>query len=261
MSTQDRAGPSVIHVPGMPRLTLTLLLSNSADQFAMLALVWFVLQRTSSAIMMGAVVVCASAPALITAPWAGALLDRRRPQTLIAIDNAARALCLVTIPLLYWLHALSIPILFTLAVLTGMLAPLTYSGTRLLVPRLVPAHALPAANGFLSIGDQIPYLLGPATGGVIVARIGGPASLLVPAGALILAAVLALGVTTTGSSRVPPRPGRIRDGMNQLWRIPALRALTVLTVTYYFAYGPLEPALPMYVKNDLHAGAGAYGLM
>jgi hypothetical protein len=192
----NRAGPSVIRVPGMPRLTLTLLLSNSADQFAMLAPVWFVLQRTSSAIMMGAVIVCATAPALITAPWAGALLDRRCPQTLIAMDNAARALCL-----------LAIPVLFALAVLTGMLAPLTYSGTRVLVPRLVPAHALPAANGFLSIGDQIPYLLGPATGGVIVSRIGGPASLLVPASALIFAAVLALGVTTTGTSRVPPRPG------------------------------------------------------
>jgi predicted MFS family arabinose efflux permease len=226
--------------------------------------VWFVLQQTNSAITMGAVVVCATTPALITAPWAGALLDRRRPQTLIAVDNALRALCLVTIPLLYRLHVLKIPVLLGITVLSGMLAPLTYSGTRVLLPRLVPAHALPAANGFLSIGDQVQYLLGPATAGVIVARIGGPAALLIPAGALIVAAILSLGVTT---SRPAPAPGtsapagRIRDGMAQLWRVPALRALTILTLTYYFAYGPLEPALPMYVRNDLRAGAGAYGLM
>ncbi len=258
----EQVMPSVLRVPGMPRLTLALLLSNSADQFSMLALVWFVLQRTSSAMTTGAVVVCATAPALITAPWAGALLDRRRPQSLIALDNIARAACLGAIPFLYWLHALSVPVILGTAVLTGMLAPLTYSGTRVLVPRLVPAHALPAANGFLSIGDQIPYLLGPATAGVVVARVGGPVSLVVPACALVVAGLLSLGVTTTRTAAADAEPrGRIRDGLAELWRSPALRALTILTLTYYFAYGPLEPALPMYVRGDLHGGARAYGLM
>jgi hypothetical protein len=50
----------------------------------------------------------------------------------------------------------------------------------------VPVHALPAANGVPAIGDQIPYLLGPAAAGVIVARIGGPVSPLIPVGALIV---------------------------------------------------------------------------
>ncbi len=255
---------SILRVPGVPRLTLALLLSNSADQFSMLALVWFVLRQTGSAKATGAVVVCATAPALITSPWAGALLDRRHPQTLIALDNVARAGCLAVIPLLYRLHALSIPVILVVTALTGMLAPLTYSGTRVLLPRLVPARSLPAANGFLAIGDQIPYLLGPATAGVIVARIGGPAALLIPACALLVAGLLGLGVPAgrgAPAASERERQGRIRDGIGELWRNPALRALTILTLTYYFAYGPLEPSLPMYVRSDLHGGAGAYGLM
>jgi hypothetical protein len=253
--------PSVLRVPGMPRLTLALVLSNSADQFALLALVWFVLQQTDSAFMTSAVVTCVTAPALLTSPWAGALVDRRRPQTLIAVDNLARAGCLATVPVLSWLHVLTIPLILVIAVVTGMLTPLTYSGTRVLLPRMVPPRALPAANGLLSVGDQIPYLLGPATAGLVVARVGGPVALLVPAAALVAAAFLGLTVAAPHTSAARRPSERVREGMTRLWRTPALRALLILTLTYYFAYGPLEPALPMYVREQLHAGAGAYGLM
>jgi MFS family permease len=260
---RDRSRTSVLRIPGIRRLTLALVLSNSADQFALLALMWFILQQTNSAAMMGIVVTCVTAPALITSPWAGVLLDRWRPQRLIALDNLARCACLTSVPLLYGLHVLNLPAILVVAVVTGMLTPLTYSGTRVLVPQLVPAHALPAANGFLSIGDQIPYLLGPATAGVVVARVGGPVALLVPAAVFAVVAVLIRRVPASRDSAAgrDPEPSRIRDGMAPLWRVPALRALLILTLTYYFAYGPLEPALPMYVREHLHAGAGAYGLL
>jgi predicted MFS family arabinose efflux permease len=35
----------------------------------------------------------------------------------------------------------------------------------------------------------------------------------------------------------------------------------VLSATYYLAYGPLEPALPVYVRHQLHAGPAAYGVL
>jgi hypothetical protein len=128
------------------------------------------------------------------------------------------------------------------------------------VPRLVSGD-LAVANAHLGIGDQIPYLLGPATAGVVVSWLGGPASLLLPAGALLAAAVLILGVR---ADRPPPgtrQSPNAQHGIALIWRHPALRALTILTVTYYFAYGPLEPALPVYVRGSLHGGSGLYGGM
>jgi Na+/melibiose symporter-like transporter len=249
-------------LPGRPlaRLTLVLLLSNTADQFTLLALLWYVLRHSGSATVLGLLVACNAAPALATAPWVGSLLDRRRPQTLIAVDNAARGVCLLLVPVLDGMHLPPVPIALAVAAVSGTLAPITYTGTRVLLPRLATPGGLAAANARLSVGDQLPYLLGPATAGLAVARLGGAVSLVIPAAALIGAGTLVLGVQTQAPAD-PVRRDPGPNGLALLWREPALRALLILTVTYYLAYGPLEPALPVYVSGRLHGDATLYGLM
>ena len=59
---------------------------------------------------------------------------------------------------------------------------------------------------------------------------------------------------TAGPRRDPPLP-RARQ------RNRALRALLGLTGAYYFAYGPLEPAMPLYAHEVLHAGGAGYGAL
>jgi hypothetical protein len=50
-------------------------------------------------------------------------------------------------------------------------------------------------------------------------------------------------------------------GLGPLVRSPALRALLVLSITYFFAYGPLEASLPIYVNRQLGQDATVYGLL
>jgi predicted MFS family arabinose efflux permease len=38
-------------------------------------------------------------------------------------------------------------------------------------------------------------------------------------------------------------------------------ALTLLSLVFFFSYGPLEAALPVYSDQTLHANAGGYGLL
>ena len=40
-----------------------------------------------------------------------------------------------------------------------------------------------------------------------------------------------------------------------------MRTVLGLTLVYFLAYGPLEPALPVYSRDVLEAGAGGYGLL
>jgi hypothetical protein len=42
---------------------------------------------------------------------------------------------------------------------------------------------------------------------------------------------------------------------------PTVRTVLGLTLAYFLAYGPLEPALPLYSRDVLQAGAGGYGLL
>jgi hypothetical protein len=40
-----------------------------------------------------------------------------------------------------------------------------------------------------------------------------------------------------------------------------VRTVLAVTLVYYLAYGPLEPALPLYSRDILHAGPSGYGLL
>jgi predicted MFS family arabinose efflux permease len=51
------------------------------------------------------------------------------------------------------------------------------------------------------------------------------------------------------------------DGFALLLRSKELRLLTSLSVVFFFSYGPLEAALPLYSGRILHAGAQGYGLL
>ena len=51
------------------------------------------------------------------------------------------------------------------------------------------------------------------------------------------------------------------SGFDLLVRTKEIRLLTSLSVLFFFSYGPLEAALPLYSDKILHAGVQGYGLL
>ncbi|MBM7790357.1 MFS transporter [Tenggerimyces flavus] len=252
-------GTSVLKLPSLRRLTTLLLLSATAEQFTLLALLWFVSHRGYPAAALGALVLCLQLPTVVMGPIAGRLLDRWSPARLMAWDNLLRAVLLATIAGLHALSLLSLPVLLGVAVLVGALAPVTFAGVRVAVPRLVGERDLAPANGLLSVGDQLPLLVGPAAAGALLTVLDGPTALLLPAAALIAAGLLARRL---GELQVPPSDRRgSANGFQLIWRTPAVRALYLLSVVYFFAYGPLEPALPLFAQDVLAVGPAGYGAL
>ncbi len=64
------------------------------------------------------------------------------------------------------------------------------------------------------------------------------------------------GMTMTADTGEPDRA----RGFAVIARSRPLAGLLVLTLIYYFLYGPVEVALPLYVTGPLHGGAGLLGL-
>ncbi|HYD97930.1 MAG TPA: MFS transporter [Alphaproteobacteria bacterium] len=258
---------SILRRPGLVPLAAVLVLSNAAEQFALLALLWLATESGAPPLALGAVVLCNRLPAVLAAPAIGRLLDRLAPRRLIVLDNLGRALCLVAAVALMAAQGPGLPLILGLAALLGLPAALTCTGVRVVVPRLVPAAELPVANGVIGIGDHLPYLLGPPLAGLMLAATSGALALLVPAAALVVAALLALGLPAAAGrpasayAGAAPEPAVRWLGFEPLWRHPALRALLILTTAYFFAYGPLEPALPLFVRDALRAGPEAFGLL
>lgn len=249
----------VLRLPGLRRLTATLLLSSTAEQFTLMAMLWFVAQGGYPAAALGAVVLCLQLPTVVAGPIAGRLLDRWSPARLMMWDNVLRSSLLLLAVLTSVLGLLSLPVLLGIAVAMGTLAPVTYAGVRVAVPRLVDRSDFAPANGLLSIGDQLPLLLGPAAAGAVLTVVAAPTALLLPAVLLVVAAVLARGLN---GLREPGRSsGASANGFQLIWRTPAVRALFFLSVAYFFVYGPLGPAFPLFAKNVLGVGAAGYGAL
>jgi MFS family permease len=249
--------------PAFQRLWLGLSISYLGDQFTIIALLWFVLQLTGSGAAVGLVILCFGLPGVVTGTILGRLLDRYQPRLVMGFDNLARAALIAAIPTLYALGWLQLWHVLVLALLTGALSPATTAGVRAFVPHLVDAALLDRANALTATSLQFSYLAGPLAAGFAVARLGGPWALFIDAASFLLMGLLALTLPTIAREpRVAQHAAADRWlGFGALFSLRYVPALTLLSLVFFFSYGPLEAALPLYSSQTLHAKADAYGLL
>jgi MFS family permease len=249
--------------PAFQRLWMGLSISYLGDQFTIIALLWFVLQLTGSGAAVGLVILCFNLPGVVTGAILGRLLDRYQPRLVMGFDNLARAALIAAIPTLYALGSLHLWQVFVLALLAGALSPATTAGVRAFVPHVVEDAALDRANALTATSLQFSYLAGPVAAGFAVARLGGPRTLFIDAASFLLMGILALTMPRiTREPRVAQHPAANRWlGFGALFSLRYVRALTLLSLVFFFSYGPLEAALPVYTGQTLHANADGYGLL
>lgn len=249
--------------PPFRRLMLGLLVSRLGDQFTIIALLWFLLALTGSGAAGGLAILFFRVPAVVTGPLIGRLLDRYPPAKLMAADNFIRAVLISAISVLYWRGALNTWTVYALVLAAGAVLPATEVGTRALIPYLVSDEELNGANALSSMSWEVSFLVGPAVSGVLVSALGGPWVLLIDAGTFVVLGTVLLtlpSVARTDSSGGPQLKDRW-SGFGALFRQKELLVITVLTLTFFFAYGPLESVLPVYAQNSLGVGPAGYGLL
>ncbi len=252
--------------PAFQRLWLGQSISYLGDQFAIIALLWFVLQVTGSGAAVGLVILCFDLPGVITGAILGRLLDRFQPRLVMGFDNLARAALIGAIPALYALGWLQPWHIFALALLAGTISPATTAGVRTLVPHLVDDADLDGANELTAASLQFSYLAGPVAAGFIVAKWGGPWALCIDAISFLLMGILALTLPSIPRTPHVAQSAAAKDakrwlGFGSLFSLRSVTAISLLSLIFFFSYGPLEAALPVYSSRALHANADGYGLL
>jgi MFS family permease len=254
---------SLLHCyPAFGRLWVGRLVSLFGDAFALIALPWFVLQVTGSGTATAGILLTLQLPAILTGMVIGSLIDRFQPRALITIDNGLRTLIIGLIPILYWFSLLEPWLLFLLTFLAGMLVPATDVGARSILPDLVEDKDLDAANMLWSFSLNLSLVVGPAIAGILVASFGGPSVLLIDAGTFAVMALVASTLPNLKRSKPPAQaPLSERLGLHQLWNMKVVRLTTLLSLVFFFSYGPLEAAMPLYSDAVLQTDARGYGLL
>ena len=248
--------------PAFGRLWVGRSISLFGDAFTMIALPWFVLQITDSGTATASILLTLQLPAILTSMSIGSLIDRFQPRTIITIDNGLRTLVIGLIPILYWFGRLELWMLFLLTFLAGMLTPATEVGSRTVLPELVEDEDLDTANMLWSLSLNLSLIIGPAVAGLLVASFGGPSVLFIDAVTFTVMAMVAITIPNVERNKSSLQaPLSERFGVRQLWDMKIVRYTTLLSLVFFFSYGPLEAAMPVYSEAILQTDARGYGLL
>jgi hypothetical protein len=86
--------------------------------------------------------------------------------------------------------------------------------------------------------------------------------LLIDAATFAVMAITAVTIPLFSRGASPLRaPLSERLGLRQLWQLKVVRYTTLLSLVFFFSYGPLEAALPLYSDAILQTDASGYGLL
>ena len=237
--------------------------SDLGDGMSMVAIVWLAMQiapHDTVGPFIGAAVAAYVLPGAVGAFLFGRWLRRLPARGLLRANAWLRAVLLGCVPLA-WTAGVLQPALY-LALLAGSSLLHGWGGGAkyALVSELLPPGERLAGNAVLSTSGWASTIAGPALAGAL-------ATVISPAWIIGLDAVsfafLAIQAGRVRESKAPASPmaaERLRDGWRILVARPELLGLLALTWAFNFFYGPVEVALPLYVRQDLHGGASLLGL-
>ncbi|HMJ00061.1 MAG TPA: MFS transporter [Gaiellaceae bacterium] len=193
--------PSLLSSGPLRALLAAEVISTSGSQMTWLALPWFVLTTSGSATRMSFVVAAeVIGMGLMTLPGSRLLSHFGARRTMLVCDGF-RAPLIVLIPGLYWVGALSFPLLIAIALAVGAMTAPYFAAQKVILPELIgeDEEVLTQASALTQASTRVTMLLGPVLAGVLIAVIGAPSVLIVDGVTYVVAVLLVAGF-------VPRRP-------------------------------------------------------
>lgn len=264
--------------PGLPRalrpfrhreyryLVGSMAVSLFASGMWIVALVWQVIAMGGTPTELSVVATATSVGLLASILVGGVAADRLPRRALLIVVEAARVVTAGAAGLLAVSGLLELWHLAVIAFVVGAAEAFFFPAYTALLPTLLPADELLAANGVEgALRPTAQNALGPAAAGVLVGAFVPGLALLLAAG-LYVVALLALTAMRTLPVRAPEGGasvlGDLREGFGYMFRTGWLFATLAFASLYVLVLmGPIEVLLPFAVRDQTGAGAGGYALV
>jgi Transmembrane secretion effector len=235
------------------------------DGIFLIAIAWesYVLWNAPAALSI--VSIGMTVPMIAFLLFGGVVSDRRDRRLVMAAADGLRALAVGALAVLVFAHQLRFWELVALVAVYGAGTAFFTPAFDAIVPDLLPAAELPAANALDQFVRPIALrLVGPVAGGGLVAASAGLAFALDAVSfAATFVAVLAIRPRRISHEHAhPSAAAALAEGLrfvrSRTWLWGTLLSAAI---TYLVFLGPAEVLLPFVVKNELHASAGTLGLV
>ena len=257
--------PTALRSRNFLLLWLGQLVSQMGDRVHAIALMWWVLEETGSAALMGTVLIAATIPAVALGPLAGGYVDRWNRKFVIVGADFLRGALVVWVAVLAIVGRLEIWQLLTATTLMSAAAVFFGPAVSATIPNLVRRSEITRANSLSQIVTQSTGIAGPALGGLLVAVWGVGGVFLLNGLSFLLSGVSELFIS------IPPTEGRgaprkhilseLKDGFRfvrgQATVFGILRTAAVLN----FFTAPFAILLPIAARDRLGRGSAEFGFI
>ena len=258
--------PPLTRQPAFVRFWAGQSISVFGDQISALAIpLTAVLALDASALEVGILTALAWLPHLLFSLPAGVWIDRRahRRENMIVAD-LLRGLALATIPVAWWLGALTIWHLLAVAFAVGAMTVFFDLSSVSFFVALVHRSQYVDANSKISTTRSLSYIAGPSTAGLLVQVFTAPVALLADALSFLVSAFALRGVHAK-----EPRVDRngtsaradLAAGFRYLVREPVIRAGVACTSIINFFSFFIFAIFVLYASRTLGLSAAAIGLI
>lgn len=228
-----------------------------------LAVAWLAWILTESEFWVGAVAFVEIAPLIFVTPLFGVWADRLDRKTMAVIAQLLMMLQAFILFYLVWLDLLTIGLLFSLALVEGVIQA-AYQPVRLsIIPNLVKKEDLVAASAFTAVAFNVARFIGPALAGGVMLVFGPAIAILFNAVSYLL--ILVAWFFIDLPERIIGSESKsffrdIRDGYHYVVEKPGLLAMFVLLTVVSFFARPVAFMLSAFVGGVYEAGEGTLAL-
>ena len=241
-------------------------ISLVGDGIFLVAMAWQAYELWNAPAALSLIGIAMTIPTIAFLLPAGILSDRLDRRSLMLYADTARALIIGVLAVLSVTGHLTFLELVVVVALYGVGTAFFTPAFEAIVPDIVPAAKLAAANSLDQFVRPIALrLAGPALGGALVAGLGSGGAFAVDAASFLASAVAIFFMRPPAhprSEHVQSSIGALKEGFVFVRRRVWLWGTLLSAAIAYLAFmGPAEVLLPYLVKNDLNGSARDLGLV
>ncbi len=233
-----------------------------------IALAWWVLEITGSAVAMGTVLIAETVPLLVFTLLGGVAVDRFPRIRLMVISDIGRFLLLTLMSLLAYYKLLEVWHLYIFGMLFGTVSAFFGPAFRAVLPELTPQEDLPSANSLFSLSVELSGIVGPALGAIIIATRGNPFAFALDGLTFFVSGICLiplLKLDPHSERQQTSKPAKnimsdLREGLKTVAESPWLWVPILIASLSNITYaGAMDVGLPFLIDEHLQAGVGVLG--
>ncbi|MFY0612117.1 MAG: MFS transporter [Hyphomicrobiaceae bacterium] len=230
------------------------LATSWALEMEMLILGWYVLVTTGSVLWLTAIGAMNYGGTLL-APVFGLIGDRIGHRNLLCLMRATYTTLAGTLLFLFATEQATIPLIFIIAGLLGLVRPSDIGVRSALVAHTIPARRLGGAVALSRTTHDSARIVGALTGAGLFAAFGIAAAYLLVTACYALSLIMTLAISAPAKVKTGTRRSPFRDlieGLRYVWMTPHIQAAMWLACLVNFTAFPITSGLMPYVAKNIY---------